>query len=711
MLSKLRSVPALLILLAMLAVVGGDTDPVSADVPSTTMAVPTTVAPNLSGVLAHGDGSVSVTNNECPGYVTAPSSTADSAVTFTSGAQPINNVPRIMGSYQAQICQNHVVAGVDGTIYTTQVTDPSGSGYKLMARRDWQALWARQFTQIGCSGSAQVHSLTMGEDGNLYAKLIWTAGSCGERLVSVDPTTGATNFSVSLPGTGTLSRSIYIPEVMPYTGGVAVLSGNSVYYYDYDGLTLSTATTFSPSLNGGAIADVAYSTDTGRVFIATTKYVSGCCTYEYHLYYKNPSDTSISEISLGGASLGQLYATPSGGVAAGLGAGFTYFDSSGSVVYQRNFNSETGANVISNSMVVDDDGNVIMRRVADYYGGTQDRNVIVDSFSPTGTATRLFSSASMGGSGFDAYYSLTSMEQAIGGGYLYLVLCHATSGYLSNCNSGNSPVVLQLDVDSNTDYPRAGVYGELGDRPEYVALGDSFSSGEGVPDFSVPSDSNGCHRSLFAYPLQVASVESLRLSAFRACSGASTDDVRDGMNGERGQLDALSESTDIVTISVGGNDAHFRQFAEQCVLGTCDSASSEYQDTMDAIDNVLPGNLDDLYEDISDAAPNAEVYVVGYPDESPDTSVSCTFLSNGEKVAISTVAVELKLTIQGAVENAGSGFHYVDPLDTESPFWGHELCTEDAYFSQVTTPIVYSFHPNFLGQSAYAQLVADSLNG
>lgn len=288
-------------------------------------------------------------------------------------------------------------------------------------------------------------------------------------------------------------------------------------------------------------------------------------------------------------------------------------------------------------------------------------------------------------------------------------MCHATSGYMSTCNATNSPQVLRLDVDSDSDYPRAWVYEN--DLTEYVALGDSFSAGEGVPDFSVPSDTNGCHRSLHAYPIQLSEiVGSLRLAAFRACSGATTEDIQVGMNGEPGQLDALSTNTDIVTMSAGGNDVKFREFATECVVGTCDSASSQYQDTMDLIDTLLPGNLEDLYDDIRLAAPNADVYVVGYPDESPDTSVDCTFLSNGEKVAVSTVAVELKNTILAAVEGADEGFYYVDPLDAESPFWGHELCTEDPYFNHASIPLVYSFHPNIYGQEAYAVLVEASLS-
>lgn len=422
MFAKLRSMPALLVLLTALAVVGRDADPVAADVPSTTLTAPS-VSPNPNGVVAHGDGSVSVTSNQCTGSVSDPTSTASSAVTMSSSGGVLNAIPKINGGYQSQPCQNHYVAGVDGTVYTVQVTGYPTYAWRIVAMRDNAVLWTGQFKDPSPSCSnwyAQVHSLTMDESGVLYAKLVWTylSSSClgKEAIVALDASNGDINFQTPVPGVSP-SRGTHILEIMPYSGGIAVLSGDSVYYYDYDGAPLSSATTFAPSLSSGTnISDIRYVTNTGRVFIATTKYVSGCCTYEYHLYYKNPGDTTISEVNLGGVALQWLYTTPSNGVVATHITGFTYFDSSGTAVYQRNFNSETGASVYNHSIVVDNDGNVILRRVATYQGSTQDQHVIVDSFSPTGTATRLFSSASMGGPGFDAYFSWTQLQQSIGGG-------------------------------------------------------------------------------------------------------------------------------------------------------------------------------------------------------------------------------------------------------------------------------------------------------
>lgn len=90
-----------------------------------------------------------------------------------------------------------------------------------------------------------------------------------------------------------------------------------------------------------------------------------------------------------------------------------------------------------------------------------------------------------------------------------------------------------------------GVAGPL----QHVALGDSCASGLGA---GVHDPAGGqCKRSQRAYPaLQAARYDEVSF-AFAACAGAETTDVRTE------QLGALEDGTDLVTLSVGGNDAGF----------------------------------------------------------------------------------------------------------------------------------------------------------
>lgn len=694
---------------------------------ATTFSVPNVSPPEW--VFGHGDGSFTVASGVCPGYNNDPTSTANSAVTLNPDGTVIDNVKKINSGKMTQACHNRMITGVDGTIYAVQIS-VSPYVYQIVAARDNAILWSRIFTNDpgSCSRKAYATSLALGEDGNLYAHLIWNYlnQSCPEKesLVSLDASTGSIRFQQTLSSTGRNNLDFNVGSVMPYANGVAVLNGPtngfSIYYYGYDG-TANSSATWTPTLNGATVKQVKINPTTGRLFLMTQKYVYP--SYEYRLYYKDTDSSNVTEISApSGASFGDMFATPSNGVVATWAIstsnrGFSYYNSSGSQVYQKNLATESGAVVVTalaaGTIVVDDAGNVIARRMIDQTSGSSDRNIIVDSYDSTGTATRLFNSSSMGGTGLDAFTSTSYLWQSIGDGQLYMVLCHVTGSYISACNSSYNPVVLAITLTSSYDYAREGIFAAESSKSEYVALGDSYSSGEGLPPFLPPSDTNNCDRSPSAYPALLAGMNSstLRLRAFRACSGAVTGDVSAGMNGEPGQLDSLNANTDVVTITIGGNDIEFDVYARRCVLpaGSCDSSSQEYIDSMDAIANELPDKLDDLYSAIRSEAQNAQVYVIGYPQVVPASSyVSCggfTF-TNSEQDAARAIGTALNSAIEDAVSRAGTGFTYVDPSATGSPFLGNELCTSTPYFFGVNIlEQRFSFHPNADGQEAYATLI------
>ena len=101
-----------------------------------------------------------------------------------------------------------------------------------------------------------------------------------------------------------------------------------------------------------------------------------------------------------------------------------------------------------------------------------------------------------------------------------------------------------------------------------MALGDSFSSGEGAP----PYDANpkGCNRANAGWARRlhhdVAAVGSLDL---RACSGATVKDVLSttGQVGAVAQLPSTPDpSVTLVTITVGGNDVGFGAIVATCSL-------------------------------------------------------------------------------------------------------------------------------------------------
>src|ERR1017187_5737058 len=132
-------------------------------------------------------------------------------------------------------------------------------------------------------------------------------------------------------------------------------------------------------------------------------------------------------------------------------------------------------------------------------------------------------------------------------------------------------------------------------QPQYVALGDSYSSGVGTRVFY--KEEGSCSRSPDAYGPRIAAARAYSLS-FQACSGATTTEVNSK------QLGTLSTSTSLVTITIGGNDAGFSNVIINCALYyfTCGSAISEADSF---IKNKLPALLDTTYNDISSRATTA----------------------------------------------------------------------------------------------------------
>src|SRR4051794_19985700 len=97
----------------------------------------------------------------------------------------------------------------------------------------------------------------------------------------------------------------------------------------------------------------------------------------------------------------------------------------------------------------------------------------------------------------------------------------------------------------------------------YVALGDSYSSGTGTRDYSLNST---CQRSPYAYPYLIKQDRAGTSLNFVACSGAKTADVM------ANQIGAVTSTTNIVTITIGGNDAGFSSDLTKCPepLISCD---------------------------------------------------------------------------------------------------------------------------------------------
>src|SRR5262245_7989397 len=228
----------------------------------------------------------------------------------------------------------------------------------------------------------------------------------------------------------------------------------------------------------------------------------------------------------------------------------------------------------------------------------------------------------------------------------------------------------------------------------YVAQGDSYASGTGTREYYDAA----CQRSNHSYAKQLAAQEGMTLSHV-ACSGARIPDVR------ANQLGALSAATNLVTISIGGNDAGFASVITQCAKPWPFTCTGDINNARNFITNTLPGQLDALYTEIETRAPDAQVIVVGYPRLF--NGEQCNLgarISPDEQSSLNGVA-DLLATRISAVATA-HGFDFVDP---RTPFDPHRICADVEWLNGLSNPIGESYHPNRLGHDEFTDLVAAKL--
>ncbi|MBO4210539.1 SGNH/GDSL hydrolase family protein [Micromonospora echinofusca] len=221
----------------------------------------------------------------------------------------------------------------------------------------------------------------------------------------------------------------------------------------------------------------------------------------------------------------------------------------------------------------------------------------------------------------------------------------------------------------------------------YVALGDSYSSGVGAGSYT--SESGSCQRSTNAYPALYAA--NIRPASYRsvACSGATTATVINS------QLSALSSTTTLVSISVGGNDVGFANIMTTCVLYGTTECVAAVDAAMVKARNQLPGLLANVYTGIRSKAPNARVVVLGYPVFYQLNTV-CVGLSDTSRAKINEgINLVDDITRSAAV---AKGFKFAD---VRSIFVGHQLCSYGEKWLHALNylNLGISYHPTAAGQS------------
>jgi lysophospholipase L1-like esterase len=221
----------------------------------------------------------------------------------------------------------------------------------------------------------------------------------------------------------------------------------------------------------------------------------------------------------------------------------------------------------------------------------------------------------------------------------------------------------------------------------YVALGDSYSSGTGTGSYDLDST---CQRSSKAYPALWTSSHAPASFKFVACAGAKTGDVLNN------QISALSSSTTLASITIGGNDAGFSSVMQTCVLGSDSDCQTAVTNAENYARNTLPGNLSNLFNTMRSRAPYARFVVLDYPHLYITNDTFCVGLDHTKHVLLNQAADVIDGVISTATTSR-SGFVF---SDVRNQFAGHELCSGDNWLHSVDwTNISDSYHPTATGHS------------
>lgn len=337
-----------------------------------------------------------------------------------------------------------------------------------------------------------------------------------------------------------------------------------------------------------------------------------------------------------------------------------------------------------------------------------------------------------------------------------------------------------IDHDSHLDFSYSYQRNPTDDMPsfknielsliphiEYLALGDSYSSGEGDlgkkvdgSSYYTPDTDPGCHLSDRSYPFLLRDAWHIPKGEMQsvACSGALVGRDYTGLiesyDGQRGELQGLSitarqgmvESAydyfvpgripqlefvkrykpKIITLTGSGNDVGFAKIIESCAGDVMsDGSDCAYVDggrlhdvLNDAIDSQYQP-IRELIKDIKEASPGVNVYYVGYPSFIGGSEDVCALnsgaLSRKERDMINQSVSRLNRVIREASASAGAEY-----IDVENVLDGGRLCEGSEYMNGIWDTGLWNsvvghtppeaFHPNPLGHKRLASAIANAVS-
>lgn len=267
---------------------------------------------------------------------------------------------------------------------------------------------------------------------------------------------------------------------------------------------------------------------------------------------------------------------------------------------------------------------------------------------------------------------------------------------------------------------------------------------------TAPTDPNGCFQAEQNWPHRVADELGLALDD-QSCSGAITANLgypagatmptsptidtlpelpgnaqiqttMTGQTAPRLQTAALSANTDIVTVAIGGNDLGFTDLAAACirnstggsVLGLSFVTGGTYApancaDYFTTANNVpafpadanlqarmstlIAPRIAAVFEEIAAKAPNAQVFVVGYPQIASSTATDTCFsppFASGGAVPFSAADIhyldQVESWLNDAVKTAATA-HRFSWVSMEESTTDHNLCSDEPWINNIDVQI------------------------
>ncbi|HXT46760.1 MAG TPA: SGNH/GDSL hydrolase family protein [Pseudonocardiaceae bacterium] len=255
----------------------------------------------------------------------------------------------------------------------------------------------------------------------------------------------------------------------------------------------------------------------------------------------------------------------------------------------------------------------------------------------------------------------------------------------------------------------------------YVALGDSYTAGPLIPVQRI--DPIGCERSTSNYPSRLAAALGIRDFTDVSCSGAKTENMTAAqsvllLGTNPPQFNALRPDTDLVTLTISGNDIGFTEIVYTCGRvasrdpfgNPCEREATAGGGDLYAqrIEAAAP-KVARVIEGIHQRSPHATVLLVGYLRILPPTEGCYPLfpIARGDVRYLDGLGHQLTDMLASQAFRHDAFF-----VDSYTRSLGHDACHLPGV-KWVEGPIPTSpaapVHPNALGMQAVAGFAADTL--